>query len=351
MATEPSWMDDIEREVASFQSAMSPLAKILSRLTNRSIDSLTADIEGMMERGRYRDVPAAVFLNSQADSGTLKRLTDLIGRVPEKMRPKLWKAVSEQIARHRMTNRSAIRTLARLNVYSVLDDVLDSTARILETTARNGYLRGTFILQKEAGAAWTTDGMLQGRTQIVVDSLYRLSDAKRFMDPVADMSSKVVIDAMLRGLPPDDVAESVDDIKGAMVYRSKREARTTLTAASQAGHHEAYVAHGVRQYRFVATYDERTCELCGMMDRRRFPVHSAKEGYNYPPLHPNCRCTTMAVMSKEVEDLMAPRFVKDRTTGETHKVSWDYTYAEWYRTYGPGRTDGLEYTPKKRSGR
>lgn len=350
MVQEPSWMDDIEREVAAFQSEMTPLAKILSRLTNRSIDRLEADIGAMMERGRYKDIPAAVFLNGQADAYTVKRLTELLDDVPERMRPKLFKAVSEQIAWHRMTNRSAIRTLARLNCYSVLDDMLGSCARILAATAEKGYLRGTFILQKEAGAAWNVDGM-GARTQIVVDSLFKMSDAKRFMDPVADMSSKTVINAMLRGLPPDQVAESVDDIKGSMVYRSKREARTTLTAASQAGHHEAYVAHGVSEYYFRCTYDERTCEICGLLDGKRFKVYSAKEGYNYPPMHPNCRCTTVAVYDDEAESLIAPRFVKDRTTGEKHTVRQDYTYAEWYRTYGPGRTDGIAYTPKKRSKR
>lgn len=350
MVHEPSWMDDIEREVADFQSSMTPLAKILSKLTNRSIDRLTSDIEGMMERGRYRDVPAAVFLNGHADASTVKRLTELLDDVPERMREKLWKAVSEQIAWHRMTNRSAIRTLAKLNCYSVLDDMLDSCARILAATAEKGYLRGTFILQKEAGAAWNVDGM-GARTQIVVDSLFKLSDAKRFMDPVADMSSKTVIDAMLRGLPPDQVAESVDDIKGSMVYRSKREARTTLTAASQAGHHEAYVAHGVQKYRFVATYDERTCELCGIMDGKKFPVYSAKEEYNYPPMHPNCRCTTVAVFSKEVEELLAPLYITDDATGKQYRISRDYSYKDWYAQFGPGRTDGIEYTPKKRSKR
>lgn len=350
MVQAPNWTDDIEREVASYQSAMTPLAKILSRLTNRSIDNLVADIEGMMERGRYRSIPAAVFLNGYADSGTVKRLTDLVQRIPERMRPRLWKAIAEQIAEHRMTNRSAISMLAKLNCYAVMDDMLTSTARILSETAEKGYLRGTFILQKEAGRAWNVDGM-GARTQIVVDTLVKLEDAKRFMDPVADMSSKAVIDSMLRGLPPDEVAETVDDVKGAMVYRSKREARTTLTAASQAGHHEAYVAHGVQHYRFVATYDERTCEHCGMMDGRKFPVYSAKEGYNYPPLHPNCRCTTVAVMSKEIEELMAPQYIVDDATGKEYRVSYDFSYKEWYERFGPGRTDGIEYVPKKRSRR
>lgn len=348
MVQAPKWTDDIEREVAAYQSAMTPLAKILSRLSNRAIDALKADVAALLQRGNYRGQDAVVLLNGYADSGTVKRITDLLGKIPEQMRAKMWKAVTEQVAEHRMTNRLAIRTLAKLNCYAVMDEMRDSTARILTTTAREGYLRGTFILQREAGHPWYTDG-IGGRVQVIVDSHVRVSDAKRFMDPLADMSSKVVIDSLLRGLPPDEVSKSVDDVKGAQIYRSKREARTTLTSVSQEGHHEAYVECGVRQYYFRCTYDERTCRVCGGMDGRRIDVYKAKAGYNYPPMHPNCRCTTVAAFSKEVEAVMAKRYVKDRTTGELHVVPQDYSYRQWYATYGPGRTDGIAYTPKRRS--
>ena len=43
----------------------------------------------------------------------------------------------------------------------------------------------------------------------------------------------------------------------------------------------------------MASLNERTCEICGELDGKVFFVKDAKPGANYPPLHPNCRCTTI----------------------------------------------------------
>lgn len=346
MAKTPSWNDDIEREVASYQGNMTPLAKSLSRITNRAIDGLISDVRAMMERGRYADQPAAIFLNGFADSATIIRMQALLKAVPERYRETIWKSITGQIAHHRMTNIRAIRTLARLNCYAVLDDMLYTTARILSEVAKDGYYRGTFVLQKETGMGWAVDAIKGGRVQVIVDSVFDLPDARRYMDPLVDFSSETVINSMLRGLPPDMVSKSVDDIKGAMRFRSKREARTVITETAGEAHMEAYKKHGVSQYRFMASYDERTCPVCGRLDGKIFDRDKAQVGVNYPPMHPNCRCTTVAYLGKDIEELSAPREIRDDATGEMVPVPHDYTYEQWYTHLGPGRKDGVAYKPK-----
>lgn len=346
MTKAPSWNDDIEREVASYQGNMTPLAKSLSRITNRAIDGLISDVRAMMERGRYADQPAAIFLNGFADSATIIRMQALLKAVPERYRETIWKSITGQIAHHRMTNIRAIRTLARLNCYAVLDDMLYTTARILSEVAKDGYYRGTFVLQKETGMGWAVDAIKGGRVQVIVDSVFDLPDARRYMDPLVDFSSKTVINSMLRGLPPDMVSKSVDDIKGAMRFRSKREARTVITETAGEAHMEAYKKHGVKQYEFIATWDERTCPVCGRLDGQVFDRDDATVGVNYPPMHPNCRCTTVAKIDPELEALMRQRRYTDDATGVTHEIPRNFGYKDWYETFGPGRKDGVAYRPK-----
>lgn len=346
MAKAPTWNDDIEREVASYQGNMTPLAKSLSRITNRAIDGLISDVRAMMERGRYADQPAAIFLNGFADSATIIRMQALLKAVPERYRETMWKSIAGQIAYHRMTNIRAIRTLARLNCYAVLDDMLYTTARILSEVAKDGYYRGTFVLQKETGMGWAVDAIKGGRVQVIVDSVFDLPDARRYMDPLVDFSSKTVINSMLRGLPPDMVSKSVDDIKGAMRFRSKREARTVITETAGEAHMEAYKKHGVKQYEFIATWDERTCPVCGRLDGQVFDRDDATVGVNYPPMHPNCRCTTVAMIDPELEALMRQRHYTDDATGVTHEIPRNFGYKDWYETFGPGRKDGVAYRPK-----
>ena len=81
----------------------------------------------------------------------------------------------------------------------------------------------------------------------------------------------------------------------------------------------AYNAAGVEQYEFMATLSERTCETCGELDGKVFPVKDAVAGTNYPPMHPHCRCTTVEHDPEDVADRIA--------SGEP--IPEDMTYLEW----------------------
>ncbi len=68
----------------------------------------------------------------------------------------------------------------------------------------------------------------------------------------------------------------------------------------------------------IASIGERTCETCGALDGKRFKLSDKQDGVNFPPLHPNCRCTTIAYDPDDnLEDLKA---------GELE-------YEEWYKKY------------------
>lgn len=322
------------------------MARAMWQTASGAIESFQKDIIGLMERTGYRDAPSHAILNVPADAATIQRMQALLTSCPDRFRQRMWESITAQIAAHRMTNRRAIRTLARLNAFSAIDDLRTTMARFLGEAVSEGYLRATFIMQKEAGTAWAVDGLTNARVQTIVDTIIREDDAKRFMDPMIKMSSDVVIDSMLRGLPPDTIHKSVDDVKGSMLFRSKRTARTTLTEASQDAHTESYKRHDIKMYRFVATWDEKTCPICGEMDGKEFPRDEAQRGVNYPPMHPNCRCTTKAVLDPEIEKLMDHGEYTDDATGITHEIPAGFGYKQWYNTYGPGRQDGLEYVPK-----
>lgn len=345
MATRDS---DIEDEVAGYQARMAQLARVLSRHTNRGLTALQSDIRALMERGRYDPLHTSIFLNSQADASTVMRLDELVRQAPEGMGARAWKDVIDAVANGRLTNRRAMRYLSRFNLFSVIDDMVTTSARILSEVAEDGYLHGTFMLQKSMGAGWNVDGMKGARTQIIVDHIFGEKQARKFVSVAADMADDKVLYEMLKGSEPKQVERSVDYVKQASQYRAKRESRTTITETASQAHKESYDRHGVKMYQFKATYDERTCPVCGSMDGNKFPVSEAKAGRNYPPMHPNCRCTTVAVFTKEIEELMAPRVVTDYSTGDRVQVSRDFNYRDWYVKFGPGRTDGVEYKPKKK---
>lgn len=334
---------DISSEVDGYQARMTPLAKALARLQSKAVEGLASDIKDMMAEGFYNPKDTAVFLNGRADSKTVQRIAELARSAPGTTGQATWERVLAQMAKGTLTRRRAIRHLAVLNAYSVLDDMLQTTARVLTGVAEDGYYRSIFTLQKQTGRGFAVDKLKGGRTQIIVRSAFSASDAKRFIDPLADMSSKAAVDAMLRGLAPDEAVKEVEDVKGAALFRSKRQARTVITETASEAHLSAYKEHGVDKYQFVATYDERTCPVCGRLDGQIFERSQAQAGINYPPMHPNCRCTTTAWFDDpDLDEDEDRELLVDKKTMTYVKIPAGFTYRDWYNQYGPGK-DGKKF--------
>lgn len=119
----------------------------------------------------------------------------------------------------------------------------------------------------------------------------------------------------------------------------KNAARLVRTESSFFAHQaqlDAYEANGVERYQYVATLDDRTSEMCRRMDGKVFKLSDAKEGVNYPPLHPNCRSTTIAYF----EGVIAERAARDKA-GRAITVPGHWTYEDWYRAvYGTDPASG-----------
>ena len=130
------------------------------------------------------------------------------------------------------------------------------------------------------------------------------------------------------------------------MYSSMRLIRTETNRVHNAAEKAAYEEEGITEYRFLATLDGRTCDACGALDGKTFPVSEAKEGINYPPLHPNDRCTTTAVIEGQNRAELKRRAL-DPETGKTVLIPAETTYEEWLADNINPLTGKLKYYPPK----
>ena len=75
-------------------------------------------------------------------------------------------------------------------------------------------------------------------------------------------------------------------------------ARTETFAAYETGSREAFRALGVSQVEWVVVDDDLLCEECAPHAGEILP-NNTMPGRDRPPLHPNCRCTTVPYMGGE----------------------------------------------------
>ena len=123
------------------------------------------------------------------------------------------------------------------------------------------------------------------------------------------------------------------DMKEMMGYSQKdceRILRTETNHFYNSGTLTAYQELQVEKYVFLATLDTRTSKKCQELDLKTFTVDEAQTGVNLPPMHPNCRSTTMMYVDDEWLKSLDRRARDNRGKGILIK---NMDYAEWYKTY------------------
>lgn len=129
---------------------------------------------------------------------------------------------------------------------------------------------------------------------------------------------------LIRGDSVQDMAKRIAERLDASRSNAMRLMRTESSHIHNTAELEAYKACGFEEYEFMASFGERTCEVCGGLDGRRFKIADKQFGVNFPPVHPNCRCTTIAY---------DPDDERPELEGSQDQLSYD----EWRDRYVEGR--------------
>lgn len=113
-------------------------------------------------------------------------------------------------------------------------------------------------------------------------------------------------------------------------YRSARLIRTEGNRITGSAVLDTYQSAGIECYIYRALLEVRTCEKCGELDGKKFPVSKALPGTNYHPMHPNCRC--FSVPYQPTDEIMGVRSAQ-ATANEWEKVPASMTYKEWKKKF------------------
>lgn len=110
---------------------------------------------------------------------------------------------------------------------------------------------------------------------------------------------KGLLDCVARGVPKDEMVKTIMNTFGTGFAQADRIARTELTHVQNQAAKDTYEASGFKRYKFLAAMDERTSEICRELNGKVFSFSEAVVGENFPPCHPNCRSTIVAVKGED----------------------------------------------------
>ena len=162
-------------------------------------------------------------------------------------------------------------------------------------------------------------------------------------DRLATTAQNLVVKSLMSGEAWSKTAEKLSTAFQVEKYNATRLIHTESSHIHAMADLKAYEDIGAEQYRYLATLDYRTCERCQQWDNMVLPLSEAREGYNYPVLHPLCRCTTTIAVD------LKNRRARDPLTGKNDIVDGSMNYSEWYNSLSDEQKAALKLSKRKDS--
>jgi len=140
------------------------------------------------------------------------------------------------------------------------------------------------------------------------------SDLEGVGDALAAQIQRTLMDGLVQGLNPRDVARNLcDDVDGVGKSRAETIARSEIIRAHAEGQLTTLEEMGMDEVgakvEWLATPDDRVCPTCSSYEGK---VYQISEARGMIPHHPNCRCCWMPADVGEKDD--------DRPTGNTRRA-------------------------------
>ncbi len=152
--------------------------------------------------------------------------------------------------------------------------------------------------------------------------------SKRIYANVEDMQTKLkqtLLEGVMTGESEYKLADKISERWEIGYNDARRLIRTETTFVTNQAELESYKEIGIAEYKYEAVLDSVTSEICRELNGKKFKISEAVPGKNYPPMHPWCRSTTVAVIPE------IPEIDKDK---EAALEGWvndeeDLDYEEW----------------------
>jgi len=130
---------------------------------------------------------------------------------------------------------------------------------------------------------------------------------------------------LIQGQSYAKMTTNLSDKMNVSIKQANRLVRTETQHFMNQANFDTYAEAGIEKYQFTAAMEENTCAECASLDGRIFKLSEAAVGDNYPPIHPDCRCSTIP----EIEGQTHKGTKSAKIGDEWVEVPEGMTFDEW----------------------
>lgn len=151
----------------------------------------------------------------------------------------------------------------------------------------------------------------------VVNSIWT-ADGKNWSDRIwtnknllAEELRQGLVDVIATGRGHKEISKMISEKFETSFSNAERLVRTELSYLQNKSTYDRYLKAGITKYRFLTAENEvekynanhdkehqkgKVCIVCTELNNKVFLMSEKAVGINFPPIHPNCRCTILAVI-------------------------------------------------------
>lgn len=280
---------------------------------------------------------SALKLLNEKQTDTLRRnlMTTLAQCQEEVARQAILARLNAPAYAARISRLEALKDLVYSQAYMVGADAHRRLENRLIDTYEQSYYRNIYDMQRRIESGFDFTKLADRDVQAAIETEWAGSNYSKRIWKNTDMLAKSLEQVITQGLMTGQSIRNMDLALEAKIdggrYNINRVIRTEVNHCCNQGTLMSYKAAGTLRYIYLATLDMRTSSICRSLDKEVFFVSKAEVGVNFPPMHPNCRSTTIAYP----EDGIFPkeRTARDQETNKNIHVPFEMSYAQWYRKY------------------
>lgn len=312
-------------------------AKELSVIYSKAAVYTAKQIEGIFNRfasKHHLTRDEAINLLSEADSRNFEKLLEAYKNKTGAQKREVLAELEAPAYMNRMKRLDDIDKSINRLINAVASKERDAIDKTMRKVYESSYHHAVYEAARMSGLDLQTGPIDEGALETILKKKWSGQNYSERVwantQKVADAIKEELMIGALTGKTQKEMTDSINEQFLSGRNNARRLVRTESSYIHNEAHFQAYRDYGIELYRFVATLDLRTSQICREKDGSVYRVDDKKTGVNAPPMHPYCRSTTITNLDDETMHNLE-RFARDPVTGEKIKVPADETYKEWYQ--------------------
>ena len=312
-------------------------AKELSVIYSKAAIYTAKQIEGIFNRfasKHHLTRDEAINLLSEADGKDFEKLLEVYKNKTGAQKREVLAELEAPAYKNRMKRLDDINKSINKLINAIASRERDEIDKTMRKVYESSYHHAVYEAARMSGLDLQTGPIDEGALETILNKKWSGQNYSERVwnntQKVADAIKEELMIGALTGKTEKEMTDSINEQFLSGRNNARRLVRTESSYIHNEAHFQAYRDYGIEEYRFVATLDLRTSQICRERDGSVYRVNDKKIGVNAPPMHPWCRSTTIMNLDDETMHSLE-RFARDPVTGERMKVPADETYKEWHK--------------------